>query len=91
MKIENAIVVTIDFDNDIKFNRCGVHVFTEKEEVIELVRDALKTMNDKRPTYKACDLNNDDKISTFIYLGGSQFGNWEIRVDFTNEKMRELF
>ena len=91
MKIENAIVVTIDFDNDIKFDRCGVHVFTEKEEVIELVRDALKTMNNKRPTYKDYALDDIDKISTFIYLGGSEFGNWEIRIDFTNEKMQELF
>lgn len=90
MRIQDAIVVTIDFDCDIDFNE-GTFVFTEKEEVMFLVYRALREMNLRRKTYDWDWLSDADWLSEFIYDGGSCFGNWEIHIDFTSEKAHNLF
>ena len=90
MEIKDAIIVDIDFDNDIYFNE-GTYVFTEHDEVIELIRNALFTMNNKRYAYSDELINDDEWIYYFIYYGGGHFGNWEITISFTSYKAQEMF
>lgn len=91
MRIEHAIVVHIDFDDDIYFENQGTFVFTDKDEVIDFVQIALEVINTKRKYFSEVDINTYDWVSGFIWCGGRQFGNWTIDVQFTSDKVHEWF
>ena len=100
MRITDAYIVIIDFDDDIASDVVGVHVFTTIKETIDIVRQALTDMNNYYKTkYKKpmkCYIDTyespiEDVISSDVYLkafidyGDGCFGNWEVTVLETSE------
>ena len=104
MRIRNAYVVYIDFDGDIYSSTVGFKVFVGEEaydEVKELVRIALKDINDYENKIWEHDayayvheaarpipeiLNDDDLLDAFIVNCGAYFGNWSIEIMHTEDE-----
>lgn len=105
MQIKNAYAVNIDFDGDIYSSTVGFKVFAGEEaydEVKELVRIALKDINDHENKIWGLNayayvhetdrpiteiLNDDDLLDAFIVNGGAHFGNWDIEIMHTEDDM----
>ena len=97
MRIRNAYVVNIDFDDDYRSNVAVIFIFTTLEEVKEIVKKRIIDLkNAYIEKYNLDDvladidgyafyldeiLVNDELLEAFIECGGDDFGNWYIHID----------
>ncbi len=103
MRIRDAYIVKVDFDDDFHSNINGIYVFAGKDkskEVREFISHILvliykeHSLYEDLPLYLGWDrkrmkdmIENDKGIDKIIDFGGAIGDGWDITIDQTNDTL----